>query len=125
MACPPLLNRYGWRSLRVVLQSNRLPDEVFDGAVQSFCESQCRGNRGAAQVQLVLLVELYGTEFDSRLGGQLLLCQAGRLTRCLETFSVCLDLVPFIDDKLSEFIFGSLMERMVRGDYPIERGDFE
>ena len=35
------------------------------------------------------------------MGCELFLCQSGRLTRCLETFSVCLDLVPFIDDKLS------------------------
>ena len=48
------------------VQSNRLPDEVFDGAAQGVCERQYRGNRGAAQVELVLLVELYGAEFNSR-----------------------------------------------------------
>lgn len=51
---------------RVALQSNRLPDEVFDGAAQGVCERQYRGNRGAAQVELVLLVELYGAKFNPR-----------------------------------------------------------
>lgn len=51
---------------RVVLQSNRLPDEVFDGAAQGVCERQYRGNRGAAQVELVSLVELYGAKFNPR-----------------------------------------------------------
>ena len=69
---------------------------------------------------MVLLVELYGTEFDSRLGGQLLLGQAGRLSCCLEALFACLGFVPFINDYLGEFIFGGLMKRMVRADNPIE-----
>lgn len=74
------------------VQSDRLPDEVFDSAVQGFCERQCRGYRGTTQIQLVLLVKLYGTEFYSRLGGQLLLGQAGCLSCRLEAFLETWDL---------------------------------
>ena len=52
-------------ALEIVLQGNWLPDEVFDAAVERFCERQCRGERGAAQVEMVLLVELYGAKRDT------------------------------------------------------------
>ena len=93
-------------------QNDRLPDEVFDGAAQGVCERQYRGNRGTAQVELVLLVELYGAEFNSRLGGQLLLGHAGRLSCRSEAFLGSLSFVPLVDDNLGKFIFGGLMKRI-------------
>lgn len=71
------------------------------------------------------LVELYGTDFDSRLGGQLLLGQAGCLSCCLEALFACLGFVPFINDYLGEFNFGGLVKRMVRADNPIEWRHFK
>ena len=62
---------------------------------------------------------------QTRLGGQLLLGQAGCLSCCLEALFACLGFVPFINDYLGEFNFGGLVKRMVRADNPIEWRHFK